>query len=30
MSEMLPYWFYAAGSVCFLIGSIIVIWRHFN
>lgn len=25
--ELAPYWWYAAGSICFLIGSVIVILR---
>lgn len=25
--DLLPYYFYAAGSACFLIGTLIVIWR---
>ncbi len=28
--ELLPYWFYFAGSACFLIGSLIVIWRAYS
>lgn len=27
MYELLPYLFYAAGSLCFLIGTLIVIFR---
>lgn len=27
LRELLPYLFYAAGSVCFLVGTLIVIWR---
>jgi len=26
--ELLPYWFYLAGSVCFAIGSVIVLYRE--
>lgn len=29
MKEMLPYWFYLAGSLCFAVGTLIVIWRHY-
>ena len=29
MREMIPFFFYLAGSLCFVIGSTIVIWRHF-
>jgi len=25
--ELAPYWWYAAGSLCFFIGSAIVIYR---
>ena len=25
--ELLPFWFYLAGSLCFAIGTIIVLWR---
>ena len=25
--DLLPYVFYAAGSVCFLVGTLIVMWR---
>jgi len=25
--ELAPYWWYAAGSLCFFIGSVIVILR---
>lgn len=28
--RLLPYWFYAAGSVCFLVGTLIVIVREFS
>lgn len=24
--SMLPYYFYAAGSTCFLVGTLIVLW----
>ena len=27
--QMLPYWFYLAGSLCFAIGTLIVLWRHY-
>lgn len=27
IGELLPYLFYAAGSVCFLVGTLIVMWR---
>ena len=27
IEEILPYLFYAAGSICFLIGTLLVIWR---
>jgi len=26
--RLLPYWFYAAGSLCFLFGTLVVIWRE--
>jgi hypothetical protein len=25
--ELLPFWFYLAGSLCFAIGTLIVLWR---
>jgi len=25
--EMLPYWFYLAGSLCFVAGTAVVLWR---
>jgi hypothetical protein len=25
--ELLPYLFYLAGSLCFMAGSLVVIWR---
>lgn len=28
--KMLPYWFYAAGSLCFLIGTLIVLAGHYS
>lgn len=28
--ELLPYWFYLAGSLCFAIGTLIVIWRSYT
>ena len=28
--EMLPFWFYLAGSVCFLIGTAIVLFRAYQ
>lgn len=28
ISRLLPYLFYAAGSVCFLVGTLLVIWRE--
>jgi hypothetical protein len=30
MSEMLPYWFYLAGSLCFAAGTLVVLVRHFG
>lgn len=27
--ELLPYWCYAAGSILFLVGTAIVIWRAY-
>lgn len=26
--RLLPYLFYAVGSVCFFVGTVIVIWRE--
>ena len=26
--RLLPQWFYVAGSLCFLIGTLLVIWRE--
>lgn len=28
--ELAPYWWYAAGSICFLIGSVVVILRNLS
>lgn len=28
MAKLLPYYFYAAGSLCFLVGTLIVIARE--
>lgn len=28
IGRLLPYLFYASGSACFLIGTLIVIWRE--
>lgn len=28
--ELLPYWFYTVGSVCFLAGTLVVIWRAYH
>lgn len=30
MRDLLPYLFYGAGSLCFLIGTLIVIWRELS
>lgn len=27
--ELLPYWFYLAGSLCFVAGTVIVLWRAY-
>jgi len=26
---MILYWFYMAGSICFAIGTGIVLWKHY-
>ena len=28
--EMLPFWFYLAGSACFLIGTVIMLFRAYQ
>jgi hypothetical protein len=28
--QLLPYWFYLAGSLCFLVGTAVVIWRAYR
>ncbi len=28
--ELAPYWWYAAGSLCFFIGTVVVILRSLN
>ena len=25
--NLLPYWFYLAGSICFAVGTLIVLWE---
>jgi len=30
LRDLLPYWFYMAGSVCFGVGTFIVIWRAYH
>jgi len=27
--KMLPYWFYLAGSLCFAVGTLIVLYREY-
>ena len=28
--RLLPFYFYALGSLCFLVGTLIVIWREWG